>query len=832
MEFEISFIVIIIIIALTAHLAVVQSNLCMLKERPDHSRGGVLRWSLLYKEICYCQGVVAPRRVNTCPRREEDYEDGDLWFVDDPSLLIMRQNWKKDILDELLNRARYCEIRQAPVTVSCPTNLDMETDPGKATAMVVYQSPTATDNSGEVRVVCYPPSASEFAIGQTTVTCVAGDRLENSVTCDFQVHIKDVQAPSIESCPTDMERETDPGKATAMVVYQNPTATDNSDVEAPAIESCHTDIEKETDLGKATALVVYQTPTATDNSGEVSVVCTAISGSQFPIGRTTVACEAQDGSENSATCHFQVDIRDVEAPAIESCPTDMGMETDPNKATAVVIYQTPTATDNSGEVSVVCNPASGSQFPIGQTTVSCVAGDNSKNSETCDFLVDIKDVEAPAIESCPTDIEKETDLSKATVLVVYQTPTATDNSGEVSVVCTAISGSQFPIGRTTVACEAQDGSGNSATCHFQVDIRDVETPAIESCPTDMGMETDPNKATAVVIYQTPSATDNSGEVSVVCNPASGSQFPIGQTTVSCVAGDNSKNSETCDFLVDIKDVEAPAIESCPTDIEKETDLGKATALVVYQTPTATDNSGDVSVVCTAISGSQFPIGRTTVACEAQDGSENSATCHFQVDIRDVEAPAIESCPTDMGMETDPNKATAVVIYQTPTATDNSGEVSVVCNPASGSQFPIGQTTVSCVAGDNSKNSETCDFLVDIKDLQRPVIVSCHVDQVKSADPGKTTTVVVYQTPTATDNSGEVINVVCHPPSGSEFLIGQTNVTCVALDNSGNNGSCYFQVNIKGKSYYLATAAQFSHHVKNSCAKYWVPRKSLKSPLLI
>ncbi|XP_072017513.1 uncharacterized protein [Amphiura filiformis] len=191
----------------------------MLKERPDPSRGGVLRWSLPYKEICYCQGVVAPKRAKTCPRREDEYEDGDLWFVDDPSLLIMRQNWRKDILDELMNRASYCEKRQAPVTVSCPANVDMQTDPdlevplmvpcptdqgtetnpGKATAMVVYQNPTATDNSGEVSVVCYPPSESEFAIGQTMVTCEARDSGQNSVTCEFQVDIKE------EYCSTGLE---------------------------------------------------------------------------------------------------------------------------------------------------------------------------------------------------------------------------------------------------------------------------------------------------------------------------------------------------------------------------------------------------------------------------------------------------------------------------------------------------------------------------------------------------------------------------------------------------------------------------------------------------
>ncbi|XP_072049977.1 hyalin-like [Amphiura filiformis] len=258
---------------IVAHLAVVQTTVCILEKRPDASRGGVLRWSLPYKEICFCQAVVAPKHTKSCPRRKEEYEDGDLWFLDDPYLLIMRQNWKKDILDELMNRTTYCDIRQAPVTVSCPTNQNMEADPGKATAMVVYQNPTATDQSGaKVSVVCYPPSESEFTIGQTTVTCVAGDHSENSVTCDFQVDIKDVEAPVIGSCPADMELETDPDKATA--------------------------------------IVIYQTPTATDNSGEVSVVCNPASGYQFPIGQTTATCVAGDSSKNNETCDFVVDIKE------------------------------------------------------------------------------------------------------------------------------------------------------------------------------------------------------------------------------------------------------------------------------------------------------------------------------------------------------------------------------------------------------------------------------------------------------------------------------------------------------------------------------------------
>ncbi|XP_072046698.1 probable carboxypeptidase X1 [Amphiura filiformis] len=109
---------------LSAYLAVALSYVCILQQRPDPSRGGALRWSLPYKEICFCQGVVAPKYVKTCPGRDQR----DLWFVDDPSQLIMRQHWKKDILDELMNRTSYCA--NECLTSPCDPNAACSNNPG------------------------------------------------------------------------------------------------------------------------------------------------------------------------------------------------------------------------------------------------------------------------------------------------------------------------------------------------------------------------------------------------------------------------------------------------------------------------------------------------------------------------------------------------------------------------------------------------------------------------------------------------------------------------------------------------------------------------------
>ncbi len=86
----------------------IHGQVCILTKRPDPAREGVLRWSLPKKELCFCQGVVAPAMAKSCSTMEEACTEEDLWFIDEPQELTLRHNWRKDILDELLERTEYC----------------------------------------------------------------------------------------------------------------------------------------------------------------------------------------------------------------------------------------------------------------------------------------------------------------------------------------------------------------------------------------------------------------------------------------------------------------------------------------------------------------------------------------------------------------------------------------------------------------------------------------------------------------------------------------------------------------------------------------------------
>jgi hypothetical protein len=146
------------------------------------------------------------------------------------------------------------------------------------------------------------------------------------------------------------------------------------------------------------------------------------------------------------------------------CPSNVTQSNDPGQCGAIVNYPAPTP-GGSGCGTITCSPASGSLFPVGTTTVTCTA----TAGPTCSFTVTVNDTEAPAI-TCPANQTACATPGSAGTVVTYPAPMATDNCPGVTVACVPPSGSTFPPGTSTVTCTATDGSGNTATCSFTIQV--------------------------------------------------------------------------------------------------------------------------------------------------------------------------------------------------------------------------------------------------------------------------------------------------------------------------------------------------------------------------
>ena len=72
------------------------------------------------------------------------------------------------------------------------------------------------------------------------------------------------------------------------------------------------------------------------------------------------------------------------------------------------------------------------------------------------------------------------------------------------------------------------------------------------------------------------------------------------------------------------------------------------------------------------------------------------------------------CPGNQSLETKPGQLTAFAVWQDPTVSDLSGNLSsVTCSSLSGSEFPIGQTWVTCEGAEGVINNITCVFQIDV-----------------------------------------------------------------------------------------------------------------------
>jgi HYR domain len=453
----------------------------------------------------------------------------------------------------------------------------------------------------------------------------------------------------------------------------------------------------------------------------------------------------------------------------------------------------PAGTAGSGDFD-----AATQHYPLGSTTVTCTATVSGASNSAS---VVVQDTTPPAFASLSDVADTTTDPGGKNVS--YSTPSASDAvSGSIPGTCTPASGSHFDVGSTQVTCTATDSSNNTGQATFDVVLTLIDNtpPTFTSVPADITREaTGPGGAT---VNYTITATDNAGPPTISCGShPSGSTFPITTTTVTCTATDASSNSTQAQFHVTVQDTTDPAFPSVPNVNENSSDPGGKN--VSYPVPSASDAvSGSIVGSCTPASGSHFPIGSTTVTCNATDSHGNTGTVTFHVNVTlvDQTPPVLSNVPANIHVEAN-GPAGSVANFTKPTATDNiDGPIAlVVCTPASGSTFPLGTTTVTCSATDSHGNTGTASFTVTVVDTTPPHLVppadrSVYATSPAGIYPGDDAAAAFMYGYSVSDIADPHPTVTHNAPSF--FLVGETTVTFVAHDASGNTASAQATLDVR------------------------------------
>lgn len=162
------------------------------------------------------------------------------------------------------------------------------------------------------------------------------------------------------------------------------------------------------------------------------------------------------------------------------CPSNITANSEPGTCGAVVNFAGVAFDDEDGNISgdIVATPASGSVFPVGDTTVTLSVTDSDGNTASCDFIVTVVDNEDP-IAVCQ-DITVDLDPVTGTVTII---PADVDNgsSDNCSIASMTLDVSSFDcsnVGPNTVTMTVTDASGRTATCTSTVTVQDVTAPEV------------------------------------------------------------------------------------------------------------------------------------------------------------------------------------------------------------------------------------------------------------------------------------------------------------------------------------------------------------------
>ncbi len=529
-------------------------------------------------------------------------------------------------------------------------------------------------------------------------------------------------------------------------------------------------------------------------------------GSFFPVGTTVLTITATDntGKTSVKTINVTVIAGDSIAPTL-TVPASFTVNADPNACSAVVNFSA-SATDNCSTPTVVSTPASGSTFPVGNTTVTTVATDAAGNKTTKTFVVTVKDTQAPTLNVPGTVV------ASALPGVCYAQPTfaatAGDNCGAVNISYSPAPGSSFPRGNTIVTATAVDAAGNTTSGTFAVVVLDLQAPVLTSPASNATVEADGSGNSAALAawinsHAGATATDNCGQLTWINNFNGLSQTcgAGGTATVTFTVLDSSGNHVATTATFTVVDTKAPVIVTPASN--KTVECNAANNAAAAQAWVAS-NGGATATDASAFTWTNNYAGLTgnsvTVTFTATDACGNASSTTATFNVIDTTAPTITASASDKTVECDGAGNTAALsawlagnggavatdACSAVTWTNNFSSLTAGCGAT-------GSTTVTFVATDASGNTSSTTATFVIVDTTAPAVTAASNKVVECDGSGNTAALAAW----VASNGGATAQDTCSSVTWSNNFTGLTaacgatgsaTVTFTATDACGNTSS--------------------------------------------
>lgn len=533
----------------------------------------------------------------------------------------------------------------------------------------LLEKPCGGGNGGGLNInqTAGPNNGSAFPVGTTAITYTATDDCGGSTTCTFNVTVEASNSSISINCPNDISVTADPGATSTIVSWTAPTPTSN----------CPTG-----------------TPNATPSQA---------SGTAFPIGTTTVTYTVTDDCGGSTSCSFTVTVNEGTSIVNLICPNDIVMNAAPGATSQVVNYQTPigntTCATGGVTTTLTSGLASGATFPIGTTIVEYQGTDQCNASAVCSFSVTINATNSNISLNCPSNITENVGSATGTVAVTWNDPTGSSScaSGGYSFSQAAgpAKGSQFGVGSTTITYTASDNCGGTVSCSFVVTVNVNSSNISLNCPTNLNISVPQGTGGGVATWSMPTATTDcttggGGGGTCTGSPKAGFTY-IGEYNGS-------------DYY--ISDGQAPWLTA------------KANCETAGGTLVGIEDADENDYVKSVINGQIVHIGLTDEATEGTpvwlNGEPTTYSNYDNANNQGNDYTVFH--PWDGTWGWIDNGSWKLYLMEIKCGGSSNNAIPVITQtvgPSSGSNFPVGSTTITYQATDDCGNLTTCSFTVNV-----------------------------------------------------------------------------------------------------------------------
>lgn len=618
----------------------------------------------------------------------------------------------------------------------------------------------AIDNCSDVLIQQDPAVGTQLGLGTYVVQFTVEDESGNTVTCESSITVNDFTAPIFDSCPQDLEIVSNSGCTAVLPDFTlTLSATDNC--------------------------------TAPD---DITFVQLPAPGTEVS-GDLMIGIIATDASGNEGWCQMNISIVDNSAPAI-SCPDDMLEEAVNGDCVFTLPDYTeglPLTDDCGDEIEYSQSIDAGSLLGLGDYNIWVYASDPLGNIDSCEVSLTVVDAQPPTLVTTVTDIEialnEACEALMPNVLDFYQPVDNCDD--DIEVIQFPAEGTPLDMGTSGASVQLIDDYDNTFLEAFNIIVYDDVAPAF-NCPGDLSLEVNADCALEVPDFTTGLDVVDCSGYAIDQTPSAGEIITV-ETTITLTVTDEYGNANACDFQLIPVDTTPPVVE-CPEDLILDLDAQCDLTLPNYTVDL------EVSDACEIVNIIQSPEPGTTmtpgvsinVTLTVVDASGNETNCEFEITPVDA-IPPMPDCPEDIVVDNDPDLCSAVVNFMLPDAMENCPGMTFAqtAGLAPGSEFPVGETVVSYLVTDASGNEGSCSFTVTVEDIQPPII-ECPGD-IETCESW-----VEFDLPTATDNCDGVELVQTDDTgltTGMDFPVGETVLTYVATDASGNMTICNVTITV-------------------------------------